>query len=221
MRAWGDTPRDGVVLHATGGCPEAGSLAAELQVFGRLGRHPNLTRLIAVIFQGERVTHLVAELAPMGSLDGVLCKLEEDGTLATNEVLLECTMQIVCGMAHLAEMGIVHRDLALRNVLCFSFDRENRYEVKAKITDYGMAKEGGYVRLTTSSVGGGLPFRWMSPEAILRHSWSVKSDVWAFGVTMSVPPPVLLIRFLRNPLTLSYCSWKFLPFSGGKYGRTP
>ena len=28
---------------------EAGTLAAELQVLGRLGRHPNLTRLIAVI----------------------------------------------------------------------------------------------------------------------------------------------------------------------------
>ena len=184
---------------------EAGTLAAELQVFGRLGRHPNLTRLIAVIFQGERVTHFVAELASMGLLDRVLCKLEEDGTPANNEVLLECAMQVCDGMAHLAEMGIVHRDLALRNVLCFSFDRESRYEVRAKITEFRMAEEDGYVRLTTSSVGDGLPFRWMSPEAILRHSWSVKSDVWAFGVTMSVPPPVLLIRFLRNPLTLSYC----------------
>ena len=109
----------------------------------------------------------------MGSMNEVLSKLEDDGTPCTNEVLLECAMQVCDGMAHLAEIGIVHRDLALRNVLCFSFDRESRYEVRAKITDFGMAKEGGYVRLTTSSVGGGLPFRWMSPEAILRHSVSV------------------------------------------------
>ena len=147
---------------------EAGTLAAELQVFGRLGRHPNLTRLLAVICSGTRVTHLVAELAPLGSLDRVLLKLEEDGTPATIDVQLECAMQVCDGMTHLAEMQIVHRDLALRNILAFQFHRECRHGVRAKFTDYGTAMEGGYVRLTTISVGGGLPFRWMSPEAILR-----------------------------------------------------
>ena len=104
-------------------------------------------------------------------------------------VLLECTMQVNNGMAHLANMGMVHRDLALPNVLCFSFDHKNQYEVKAKLTNSRMAKEGGYVLLTTSSGGGCLQFRWMSPEAILHHLWSVKSYVWAFRLTMSVQSP--------------------------------
>ena len=145
--------------------------------------------MLTVISQGEHMTHLVAELALIGLLSGGLCKLEEDGTLATNDVLLECGMQVCDGMAHPAEMGIRHRELALLDVLCFSFDHESRYKVRAKITDFGMAKEGGYAGLTTSSVGGGLPIRWMSPETFHRHSWSAKSDVWAFGVTMSVLPP--------------------------------
>ena len=168
---------------------EAGSLSAELQVFSRLGRHPNLTLLVAVIKSGAQVTHLVTELAPLGSLDGVLSQLVASGVSgepATGEVLLECAMQLCNGMVHLAESGVLHRDCALRNVLAFSFNREDKTMVMVKVCDYGMAKEGQYHRLTTSGVmmGGGFPIRWMSPEAIQRHLWSVKSDVWAFGVTL-------------------------------------
>ena len=53
-----------------------------------------------------------------------------------------------------------------------------------KITDYGLAKTGTYVQDPTNSVGDGVPFRWMSPDAILRRRWSEKSDVWAFAVTV-------------------------------------
>jgi hypothetical protein len=38
--------------------------------------------------------------------------------------------------------------------------------------------------MSTSSVGDGVPVRWMPPEAILRRRWSEKSDVWAFAVTV-------------------------------------
>jgi serine/threonine protein kinase len=40
------------------------------------------------------------------------------------------------------------------------------------------------VQKTTSNTGDGLPYRWMSPEAIQRRRWSEKSDVWAFAVTV-------------------------------------
>ena len=43
---------------------------------------------------------------------------------------------------------------------------------------------GGWRHLGASSVGDGLPFRWMSPEAIERSQWSEKSDVWAFAVAV-------------------------------------
>ena len=53
-----------------------------------------------------------------------------------------------------------------------------------KLTDYGLASMGTYVQVSTSSVGAGVPFRWMSPEAILIRRWSEKSDVWTFAVTV-------------------------------------
>ena len=99
------------------------TLAAELEVFRKLGRHPNLTRLLAVTRRDDgAVMSLVTEFAAMGSLDDVLARLEERDERATTDVLLEAAMQTLDGMLQLVEHQIVHRDLALRNLLAFAFD---------------------------------------------------------------------------------------------------
>jgi len=161
------------------------AIAAERQVFKKLGRHPNLTRLFAVIINDSRnVSCLVTEFAELGSLDNVLMSLEERGENATAAVLLTAALQTLEAMLQLQEFQIVHCDLALRNLLAFQFHPEEITQVKVKLTDYGLASTGTYVQRATSSVGDGLPFRWMSPEAIQRRRFSEKSDVWAFGVVL-------------------------------------
>ena len=163
----------------------ASTLAAEHKVFRKLGRHPHLTRLLAVTRSDEgEVMSLVTEFAKMGSLDEVLGKLEERGECATVSVLLTAAMQTIDAMLQLVEHRIIHRDLALRNLLAFDFDPEDCQAVTIKLTDYGLSAAGSYVQKTTSSVGDGLPLRWMLPEAIQRSRWSEKSDVWAWGVTV-------------------------------------
>jgi len=92
-------------------------------------------------------------------------------------------MEVVDGMLQLQEHKIVHRDLALRNLLDFRFHASECDQMHMKLTDYGLASTGTCVQMSTSSVGGGVPGRWMPPEAILRRRWSEKSDVWAFAVT--------------------------------------
>lgn len=37
---------------------------------------------------------------------------------------------------------------------------------------------------TTFSLQGRLPFKWMSPEALLMGQYSIKSDVWSFGILL-------------------------------------
>ena len=103
----------------------ASTLAAELEVFRKLGRHPNLTRLLCVTREDGAVTSLVTEFAPLGSLDDVLVKLEERDERASTDVLLAAATQTLDGMLQLVEHTIVHRDLALRNLLAFAFDRED------------------------------------------------------------------------------------------------
>ena len=76
-------------------------------------------------------------------------------------------------------MGIVHRDLASRNVLV----GEGK---SLKISDFGMARDVGtgaddvYVKTTR----GRLPLKWMAIESIVDREFTTASDVWAYGVTL-------------------------------------
>ena len=67
----------------------------------------------------------------------------------------------------LSKLGIVHRDLACRNVLV----GENKV---LKISDFGLARENDIYVKTTD---GKLPLRWMAIESIVDRVFTTKSDV--------------------------------------------
>ena len=85
-----------------------------------------------------------------------------------------CVQQILpspslfCEQEFLSELGIVHRDLACRNVLV----GKNKV---LKISDFGMARENDIYVNTTD---GKLPLRWMAIESIVDRVFTTKSDVW-------------------------------------------
>lgn len=68
----------------------------------------------------------------------------------------------------------------LRNVLCFQLDATDPSLTDVKIGDFGLSKSG----LTYYGGEEGLPAAWLSPETFAQRTWSEKSDVWAFGVTL-------------------------------------
>ena len=82
---------------------------------------------------------MVMEFAPLGSLDHVLMKADEDGRDVSNLVKVEVDRQVSDAVAHLHHHGVVHRDLAIRNVLAFQFDAENWKSIRVKLTDYGIS----------------------------------------------------------------------------------
>jgi len=95
---------------------DASALAAEVQVFVELGKHPHLATLLGTAKHPDGSACMLVEYAPLGSLDGVLVGPAGGGCETSEEVRLTVATQICEGMAQLALHGVVHRDLASRNV---------------------------------------------------------------------------------------------------------
>ncbi|XP_028849491.1 tyrosine-protein kinase Srms [Denticeps clupeoides] len=135
--------------------------------------HPKLIQLLALCSRGEPV-YIVTELMTKGSLKSYLSTPE--GQLLTNPHLIYMSSQVAEGMAYLEDRHIVHRDLAARNILVGD-------DLVCKVADFGLAriiKDSVY----TASRSTKIPVRWTAPEAALHQRFSVKSDVWSFGVVL-------------------------------------
>lgn len=81
------------------------------------------------------------------------------------------------GMAYLEEHSYIHRDLAARNILI----GEGHV---CKVADFGLArviKEDIY----SPREGTKFPIKWTAPEAALYNRFTIKSDVWSFGILMT------------------------------------
>ena len=53
---------------------------------------------------------------------------------------------------------------------------------QVKIGDFGLARNIKYKEYYQGV--GFFPIKWMSPEAIMDHKFTCKSDVWSFGVLL-------------------------------------
>eukprot|EP00057_Strongylocentrotus_purpuratus_P007785 XP_011662259.1 PREDICTED: proto-oncogene tyrosine-protein kinase receptor Ret-like [Strongylocentrotus purpuratus] len=85
--------------------------------------------------------------------------------------------QICKGMHYISSLKVVHRDLAARNVLVAE-------GLLLKISDFGLTRDvyerGLYERQSKSL----LPVKWMAVEALYDNVFTVKSDVWSFGILL-------------------------------------
>ena len=84
--------------------------------------------------------------------------------------------QVAAGMAYLETQGYIHRDLAARNILVGD-------NYICKVADFGLARlieDDEY----TAQEGTKFPIKWTAPEAALYNRFTIKSDVWSFGILM-------------------------------------
>lgn len=97
--------------------------------------------------------------------------------------------QIADGMAYLESRNFIHRKLGARKVLV----GENN---EVKVAGFSMAR---VIKDMTQNIysareGTKFPIKWTAPEAAIYNKFSIKSDVWSFGIVLYE-----IVTFGRTP----------------------
>ncbi|XP_056150911.1 protein tyrosine kinase 2 beta, b [Lampris incognitus] len=131
--------------------------------------HPHIVKLIGII--EEDPVWIVMELYQYGELGNYLT---ENQHKLTNTILVLFSMQICKALVFLEGVNMVHRDIAVRNVLVASPDW-------VKLGDFGLSRyieDEEYYKASVTR----LPIKWMAPESINFRRFTSASDVWMFAV---------------------------------------
>ena len=133
--------------------------------------HPNIVKIYDVSF-GDLIQYIVMEY-----IDGITLKeyIERQGILTWKEAV-QFTIQILRGLQHAHDRGIVHRDVKPQNIIVLP-------DGTIKVTDFGIARfaRSEQKTITDKAIGS---VHYISPEQVRGEATDEKADIYSVGVML-------------------------------------
>lgn len=133
--------------------------------------HPNIVKVYDVSF-GDLIQYIVMEY-----IDGITLKeyIESRGSLRWNDAVY-FTTQILRGLQHAHDKGIIHRDVKPQNIMVLS-------DGTIKVADFGIARfaRGDQRTVTDMAIGS---VHYISPEQARGDKTDEKADIYSVGVML-------------------------------------
>ncbi len=133
--------------------------------------HPNIATLYSMFRQGEEL-YMVLEFVRGETLDSLL---RRRGALPAEEAI-PVFCQVLDGIDHAHELGVVHRDIKPANMMLTE-------KGTLKVLDFGIARLLGSARMTRAgNIIGTLEY--MAPEQVRGQETDGRSDIYALGMML-------------------------------------
>ncbi len=133
--------------------------------------HTNIVKIFDVSF-GDIIQYIVMEY-----IEGITLKefIERQGSLSWKDAV-HFTLQILRGLQHAHDRGIVHRDVKPQNIMVLS-------DNTIKVTDFGIARfaRSEQKTITDKAIGS---VHYISPEQARGEATDEKADIYSVGVMM-------------------------------------
>ncbi|XGW24632.1 hypothetical protein V3C99_006230 [Haemonchus contortus] len=134
-------------------------------------RHKNVVRFYGVVLKSADSAMIVMEYVDGGALNDYLKK----NTNVNVKTRISYAIDAATGLAYLHAKSCMHRDVACRNCLI------DVSKGIVKLTDFGLSKQAESYTIPKDEK---LPIRWQAPEVIATRVYTLKSDVYSYGVLL-------------------------------------
>jgi serine/threonine-protein kinase len=143
-------------------------------------RHPNTVRVFDFGQEDDGIVFLAMELLTGKTLRAYQrLRLEEGGAICERETI-EIAIAVTQSLGEAHSLGLVHRDVGPNNIFIHEVVGSDRV---VKLLDFGLVKDGGLRPLTMGTdICGTVSY--MSPEHLLGHRVTPRSDLYSLGITM-------------------------------------
>jgi serine/threonine protein kinase len=148
--------------------------AWEARVLRRLGDHPNIARVYDYWEEGGAAI-MATRYLPGGRLEDIIASLREVGEALPIQRILQLSVELADGLAHIHQCRLLYRDLQPHNVL---FDEWGT----PRLVDFDTAVSADDCNVV--NVSNQVVISYMAPELIYGEDADERADLYSLGATL-------------------------------------